>query len=351
MMSVTDMEKLLNGLLDNGIKISVRDEDLVIKGNSALLTKDVIHYLKQNKFDVMARIKSFKNYQGAESSINDSFAQQGHLIKLRSIENRPIIFLVHPIGGSVACYYSLVDNLPCDYSVYAIQAIGLNDGLLPLTTVNQLSSSYEEIIRSEQKEGPYYLAGWSFGGIVAYDLACEIVKKNNEVKFLGLIDSTFPWGREESLNDERFLMNLFISDLFGTNTCSKQFAHFIEKIDDFKLLEATYEYCLENNLFNGLISYELFLDIFRLFKCNNKAHIDFKPKFIDLPTCHFVADEKTAQIESSITLWKSLTNNQQAIKIVPGNHFSIFSSKNIKHLAFEFNSSIVSAMTKKEVCS
>ncbi len=59
-------------------------------------------------------------------------------------------------------------------------------------TVPELASDYVEIIRQHQPHGPYRLAGLSFGGIVAYEVAQQLRASCEEVAFVGLIDAILP---------------------------------------------------------------------------------------------------------------------------------------------------------------
>lgn len=267
------------------------------------------------------------------------------VINLRYVENKPGIFLVHPIGGTVACYYSLIEALPPNYSLYAIQAAGILDGLAPLRTIEELAACYESLIQTIQPTGPYYLAGWSFGGIIAYDLACRLTKRNEKIQFLGLIDSLFSWGREDSLANEKFLISLFINDLFNQNIAQEELYLAIEQDpNSHTILENTYEFCLQKGVFDNLINYQIFCCLYEVFKSHNEAHIKFKPSVLDNTIYHFIAEEKSANTEQSVNAWRLLTNNCQRVKMVLGNHYTMFSKANVSYLASEFDKAVAYSM-------
>jgi amino acid adenylation domain-containing protein len=60
------------------------------------------------------------------------------------------------------------------------------------TRVETIAAHYLEEIRGVQPEGPYFLGGYSFGGIVAFEAAQQLTKQGEEVAFLFLLDSHFP---------------------------------------------------------------------------------------------------------------------------------------------------------------
>jgi phthiocerol/phenolphthiocerol synthesis type-I polyketide synthase E len=115
------------------------------------------------------------------------------LVKIKAgHEARAILFLVHPIDGYVAFYRELAQNLPTQQAVYALQAIGLEAGEQILTTVESMAAHYIAVMRTQQPQGPYLLAGASFGGLVAFEMAQQLQQLGEEVKLLGLIDTPIP---------------------------------------------------------------------------------------------------------------------------------------------------------------
>lgn len=100
---------------------------------------------------------------------------------------RPI-FLVHPTGGNVLCYREIARRLGGDQPVYALQDPGL-DGEATYKSVEELAALYVERILSVEKDGPYYLAGWSSGGVIAYEMACQLTASGRQVGVLALLDS------------------------------------------------------------------------------------------------------------------------------------------------------------------
>ena len=58
--------------------------------------------------------------------------------------------------------------------------------------VRELAKHYVQLIRKEQRHGPYFLGGYSYGGLLAYEIASLLTEKNQRVEFVAMID-TFPW--------------------------------------------------------------------------------------------------------------------------------------------------------------
>ena len=114
------------------------------------------------------------------------------LVPLRREGAKPIVFCVHGVGGNVLGYSELVKGLPLDQPFYAIQSHGLNRQTPPLTTIREMAECYVKEILSVQPEGPFYLSGYSFGGVAAYEMARQLTSMGHRVALLALFDSDRP---------------------------------------------------------------------------------------------------------------------------------------------------------------
>ncbi|WP_437604207.1 MupA/Atu3671 family FMN-dependent luciferase-like monooxygenase [Sorangium sp. So ce590] len=114
------------------------------------------------------------------------------LITVRSTGARRRSFWIHGSPGIVAWVNSLAHALGEDYPVYALHASGLREGEAPLATVRELASRYIDEIRRVQRSGPYILGGYSFGGMVAFEMAHQLLERGETVSHLVLLDSYAP---------------------------------------------------------------------------------------------------------------------------------------------------------------
>ena len=114
------------------------------------------------------------------------------LVLLRPGESRPPLFLMHAHGGNTLEYHALASLLESDQPVYALQARGLDGHIVGDCTIEEMAAAYIEEIRSVQGEGPYYLAGFCFGGLLALEAAQQLTAAGHEVPLLILIQSMHP---------------------------------------------------------------------------------------------------------------------------------------------------------------
>jgi thioesterase domain-containing protein len=124
--------------------------------------------------------------------------RDGPLVLLRPTGERAPLFLVHAIGGSLFPYRELTNALPPRRPIYGFERPGFDSGEVEELDIEQLAAHYLEPVMRRQPHGPYAIAGWSFGGLVAFEMARQLRRAGERVAFLGLIDSQPPLGRARS---------------------------------------------------------------------------------------------------------------------------------------------------------
>jgi acyl transferase domain-containing protein/thioesterase domain-containing protein len=111
------------------------------------------------------------------------------LVAIQPNGSKPPLFIIHGMGGNIVEYQHLQRYLGPEQPVYGIQARGL-DGHTPfLRRVPELAAHYIKEIRALQPAGPYYLAGSSFGGLVGYEIAQQLLEHGERVALLALFDT------------------------------------------------------------------------------------------------------------------------------------------------------------------
>ncbi|HET7228583.1 MAG TPA: amino acid adenylation domain-containing protein [Longimicrobium sp.] len=115
----------------------------------------------------------------------------------------PPLFLVHSTGRGLTCYVSLVRHLGAEQPAYGIPDLGDDLG----RPLERIAAEHVAAVRSVQPRGPYFLCGWSYGGLVAFEMALQLERAGETVAFVGLLDAVapgllerLPWDRDaESL--------------------------------------------------------------------------------------------------------------------------------------------------------
>ncbi|TFZ02998.1 SDR family oxidoreductase [Ramlibacter henchirensis] len=108
-----------------------------------------------------------------------------------SAERRPV-FCVHGAGGNVLNFKVISDRLGPQQPFYGLQAQGVDGRLPPLTSVEAMAAQYVEAIRTVDPAGPYRLAGYSGGGVIAYEMAQQLRREGRQVDTIVMIDTLAP---------------------------------------------------------------------------------------------------------------------------------------------------------------
>jgi thioesterase domain-containing protein/acyl carrier protein len=112
------------------------------------------------------------------------------LIPLQTRGTRLPLFFVNPAGGSPLCYLNLSRSLGEDQPFYGFQSPGFQDERPPLDRLEAMASHYIDIMRDVQPTGPYLIGGWSFGAMVAYEMARLLEARGEKVGMVALLDSS-----------------------------------------------------------------------------------------------------------------------------------------------------------------
>jgi amino acid adenylation domain-containing protein len=111
------------------------------------------------------------------------------LVPIQAGGSRPPLYCVHALGGNVLTYKLLSRHLGPDQPIYALQAQGLDGTQPPHTRVEDMAAHYIKAIGQLQPEGPYPLAGFSFGGVVAFEMARQLRVAGQKVSLVALLDT------------------------------------------------------------------------------------------------------------------------------------------------------------------
>jgi amino acid adenylation domain-containing protein len=115
------------------------------------------------------------------------------LVVLKPGQGAPPLFFIHGVGGSVMELFALGRKMTWPGPVIGIQARGLDGRDPPHPTVEAMTDEYLAAVTMRQPEGPYFLCGYSCGGLVAFELARRLSDRGDDVAFVGLV-ATLPPG-------------------------------------------------------------------------------------------------------------------------------------------------------------
>ncbi|MEU6231575.1 non-ribosomal peptide synthetase [Kitasatospora sp. NPDC047058] len=107
------------------------------------------------------------------------------LVPMQTGGTKTPLFCVHPGVGEVLVFVNLAKYFTGDRPFHALRARGFNDGEKPFVSFEQMVDTYVDAIRTAQPQGPYAVAGYSYGAAVAFEIAKVLESQGERVDFVG----------------------------------------------------------------------------------------------------------------------------------------------------------------------
>ena len=127
----------------------------------------------------------------------DGASRWRSLVPIQPQGSQPPIFCVHGGAGTILHLEPLARRLGSDQPFYGLQSSGLYGGSAPLKTVEEMATHYLAEMRQVHRDGPWRLAGYCFGTIVAFELAQRLVAEGEQVELLAMFNGPSPaWIRK-----------------------------------------------------------------------------------------------------------------------------------------------------------
>ncbi len=269
------------------------------------------------------------------------------LLALRPTGMRPPFILLPALGGDVRCYSDLVQQLGEDHPVYAFRPRGVDQELSPHATIDEMIADYLAALRELQPDGPYYLGGWSTGGIFAFALAEALERAGDEVALLALFDTPLPsiCDDVDVDDDARFLCNLlnYASRFSGSDVqLSYEELATLEPADRFPT-------ALAEARRRGIIPAETPESFIRRLVQVGKANVrviqSYEPQPIAAPTLLFAprikgglaevsGQQDSPQLDNG---WSTDLGQAVELQEVPGDHFTMMLQVSASGLADELS--------------
>jgi len=134
--------------------------------------------------------------------IKQSSREQMCIVPIKPKGARRPLFLVHGVGGNVLGFAGLARKLMDDQPVYGIQAQALRSEGPTLVKLEAMADFYVREVRQVQPCGPYAFLGFSYGGMVAFEMARQLTATGESVDFLGMLDTWQPGYLKQVQNRE-----------------------------------------------------------------------------------------------------------------------------------------------------
>ncbi len=170
------------------------DDDFFALGGHSLLAVDMMLQIEKETHIRLPLASLFK--YPTIRALSQIIAKGGKeedawssLVPIKTSGSMNPLFIIHGAGLNIFLFNTLANHMDADQPVYGLQAKGLNGTDQPLKTVFDMAAYYVSEIRKVKPTGPYNLAGFSLGGIIAFEMALQLIESGDSVSFLGLFDT------------------------------------------------------------------------------------------------------------------------------------------------------------------
>lgn len=240
------------------------------------------------------------------------------VVPLRHSGKREPLFLIHGVDGTIGRFHKLVKHLDPRWKVYGIQAQALLGDEIALTRVEDLALYYLKEVRAVQPHGPYHFLGYSFGGLIAFEMARQMHCWGEQLGMVGLIDNR-PMTPSASLQVPP--MSTHLTRMLGPQG---------------------FRYAKTKLRARGLrYVYSLFDAISRRVPASPQQAADinwfaarhYAPRFYPGAITLFQVSESSAPSEE----WMQLSAEGSEIRKIPGNHEDLFGEPQVRFLANEIS--------------
>lgn len=230
-------------------------------------------YLAQTLAEMAALVDEHATDQPAEQ--NEPDTPGAALLPLRIGGSRSPLFLIHAIGGSAASYLPMVELLDPAQPVYAFDATSVRPG----STIPGIAAQYLAQLREVQPHGPYRLAGWSVGGVIAQQMAVELRIAGEDVGLLTLLDAV-PSEPDAEVPGPAGLLGWFLHDLVSIRGLPAPDPQLSQDVPESELLSHALDQLVEQQVIEDAdrayvaTRFEVFSELARAFLRHRPAPLD-----------------------------------------------------------------------------
>jgi thioesterase domain-containing protein len=319
-----------------GVERIGRHDNFFQLGGHSLLTLKVVSSLKYLGIDIsVADVFMHPTIGSLAAQISRQGRRDYMAIPLRAGRGESPLFLVHEGAGELIYALVLKPHIDANVPIYGLPCKPLAE--TQFRTIEAMAARMVRMIRAVQPVGPYRIAGWSFGGTLAYEIATQLIGEDQVVEFLGLFDTNYEYRAsafcEHALDDKSWLLSRL---QFGSSVNENLQA----AIEEVKRLALTMDFvnlarkCQEMSLLPGYltaVSSEEIPEYLRRERMLTLANLQYIAQPIPIPIHLFAAQgEETAD---PLRRWGAVLPEEQVRVIrVPGTHQSMMMAPNIEPL-------------------
>jgi len=261
------------------------------------------------------------------------------MMKQGSSDEIPL-FLIHDGGGDIVSYMGLAELLSGGAPIYGVRALGVDSGSDIFSSIENMASYYIESIRKVGDWKAFRLAGWSMGGVVAYEMSRQLSMGGERVDFVVMIDS-FALGSIDGIERDVSMKSVAVRFLsFVSKGLSEGF---VEQMNEMENADDIVQECYRLGLMPADMSMDETKDIIRKLYNMTVAIHRFHPtgfegnSYLLLAEQKSVADSMAGFDEVRARGWGGLGDGTPKAVQVGGDHYTIMQPPYLRMVADKIN--------------
>jgi len=271
----------------------------------------------------------------------DAAAPWSPLITLRAARAGVPLFCVHPLGGNVIGYLPLVRHLQAGHAIYGLQAPGVDAGTTACASIAGLASIHLAAVLAVQPKPPYRLAGHSFGGLIAFEMACQIRRRGIPVELLVVLDTPapIPANRPAPINSdgEWLLRRIGALERFSGAKLRVSSTRFLA-LPPPEQIEVFLRAMRDAGLLAADAGEQLVHRVLAVQRASHQAMLDYRPGRFDGAVHVIRATDRTGDAGSAEDArafvdpqldWPELTDGQVVVATAPGDHITMLTEPHV----------------------
>lgn len=318
-------------------KIDVFSNFFEIGGHSIKAVKVMIEIEKHNgrRIPLSAlfehcTIEKFAKLLNLENKISHNY-----LVPIKPNGSKTPLFMIHGGGLNILNFANVINHFDADQPVYGFQGIGPDGFENWFESIEEMAACYNDSIIKINPKGPYAIAGFSFGGIVAFEMARQLKKQGKTVSIVAVLDTYlnssyyYPSYSQKKLIKYYDIMRKRLDFLKEILTSWKSFKirttakkeYLLKKYFGFKNIMSEHEVVAHEEFIEACTMVNKIVDRYHLIPQDIELEL-FKAK-----------DDKNHKLDPIHLGWKKAALQGVNIHNIPGNHLDIVAPPNDKVLA------------------
>lgn len=263
----------------------------------------------------------------AEISIGamGTFPRTSPFLKIKDGTDFPPIVIAHGLSGTVQVS-ELAQHIETQHPIFGVQAKGVDGREEPFDRVEDMADFYLSVLDDIQSQDPYVLIGYSFGGLVALEMAQRLLKSGKRVALLVMLDAfphprfmPLPWrvrlfGKRMLIHGEHMRQMSFVGAADYFTKGIKRRLHLARPLGDSEGLPEMSRLNLQEAA---------------LRRVNEKAYhayANYQPRYYPAKINFVTTQDKTFFPGDPSSIWADLSAELE-VEVIPGNHLNIVTTE------------------------